>query len=131
MRVAAGWALAGLAHACSDVSDGLLADLAHVCTASGVGAEVQVDALPCSAALAALACDVQQRRAWQASGGDDYELCFTAAAGARDDVQRRLSAVGVAATCIGRIVAGQGVRVLDREGQAWQASQVGYRHFIG
>src|SRR5690606_33363075 len=50
-RVDAGRALAGIANACLDISDGLLADLAHVCRASGCGATVQLDALPASSAL--------------------------------------------------------------------------------
>ncbi len=77
-RVAAGRALRGLARAGIDVSDGLLADLGHVCAASGVGACVRAAALPASPALAA-ACGQDERRVLQLAGGDDYELCFTAA----------------------------------------------------
>src|SRR3546814_15477393 len=71
-----GLALAGLASARVDVSDGLLADLGHVCAARGVGAEIDLDALPASAALAAF--DPDQRHVLQCSGGDAYELTFTA-----------------------------------------------------
>jgi thiamine-monophosphate kinase len=86
-RVALGLALADVAHAAIDVSDGLLADLAHVCKASGVGAEVDVDALPASTALHATFDDAACLEL-QATGGDDYELCFTAAANQRDVVAR-------------------------------------------
>src|SRR5690606_16040244 len=80
-RVALGRALAGIATACVDVSDGVLADLAHVCAASGVGARLELDALPGREVLAAH-FDSGMVRVLQATGGDDYELCFTAPAGA-------------------------------------------------
>lgn len=128
-RVEAGLALAGLAHACIDVSDGLLADLAHVCEASGVGAIVEVDRLPASPALSALAGDAETRRHWQAAGGDDYELCFTAPADRRDTLADALSSAGAAATRIGRIEKGKGVRALLDGGNRWHPRRAGYRHF--
>jgi hypothetical protein len=65
--VAAGHALLRLANAAADVSDGLLADLGHICERSGVGAEVQVDGLPMSPALSAVTAGVEDRRRWQAT----------------------------------------------------------------
>ena len=128
-RVAAGRALAGLAHGCVDVSDGLLADLGHVCARSGVGAEVEVALLPASPALLAACTDPGLRAALQAGGGDDYELCFTAPPGAREAVARALSRAGVAGTRIGRIVAGSDVRALAAGGGPWQPPRAGYVHF--
>jgi len=125
-RIAAGLALAGLASACIDVSDGLLADLGHVCSASGTGAELELDALPVSAALAR-AFALQQRRVLQCSGGDDYELCFTAARGHRDEIEAADAGVGM--TRIGRIVAADAVVVLDGDGNRWQSPQRGFDHF--
>src|SRR5690606_3458633 len=90
-RVAAGLALRDRAHAAIDVSDGLLADLGHVLAASGVGATLWLERLPLSppfrrgvAALAqAGACGDDDLAASIAlCAGDDYELCFTAAADA-------------------------------------------------
>ncbi|MDB6163988.1 MAG: thiL, partial [Xanthomonadaceae bacterium] len=81
-RVAAGRALARIAHACIDISDGLLADLGHLCSAGDVAARFDVDALPASATLRALFTD-ETRRLLQGTGGDDYELCFTAASAQR------------------------------------------------
>ena len=77
-RVALGQALAATdgVHAALDVSDGLLADLGHVLKASGVGAEIDIAALPVAPALQAL--DETSRRDCQLAGGDDYELLFTA-----------------------------------------------------
>lgn len=130
-RIAAGLALAGIAHACIDVSDGLLADLGHVCRASRVGAVLDVDALPASAALLA-AFGVAARRELQATGGDDYELCFTAPKTARPAVEDAMSACGVPATRIGRITADAGKLVLrDAAGEAWSPPRAGYVHFEG
>ncbi len=127
-RVALGLALAGVAHAAIDVSDGLLADLSHVCDASGVGAELDVDALPASSTLLAR-FDKAARRELQASGGDDYELCFTATADRRDAIERigRDAAVGVAR--IGGIVADTGVRAHLVDGGEWRSMHPGYVHF--
>ena len=127
-RIALGLALAGVAHAAIDVSDGLLADLAHVCKASGVGAEVGVEALPKSTALPAAFDDVACLDL-QASGGDDYELCFTAAADQRDAVARIAGDIGIGITCIGRIVSGDGVRAHLADGSQWRPLHAGYVHF--
>ena len=122
-RVALGHALRGIASACIDVSDGLLADLGHLCAASGVGAEVEVDALPVSTALA-VAFDAEARRRLQATGGDDYELCFSAPSGSRAAI-----AALPGTTRIGCIVAGGGVRATTATGQPWQPARAGYQHF--
>ncbi|PZP64054.1 MAG: thiamine-phosphate kinase [Pseudoxanthomonas spadix] len=126
-RVEAGRGLLGVASACVDISDGLLADLGHLCRRSGVGAQVQLEQLPVSRALAGFR--PQLRWAWQAGGGDDYELCFTAAPQRADEVQAALDFAGVPGARIGRIVAGQGVQALDAAGALWQAPRVGYDHF--
>ncbi|MFC7302362.1 thiamine-phosphate kinase [Cognatiluteimonas weifangensis] len=129
-RVAAGLALAGLAHAAIDLSDGLLADLGHVCAASGVGAQIALAALPASPALQA-AFAAPARAALQASGGDDYELCFTAAPAHREAIARLARQTGIAMTRIGRIDADPGVRALDAAGEAWRPAAAGYVHFAG
>lgn len=127
-RVVLGRALRGIANACIDVSDGLLADLGHVCAASGVGAEVEVDALPASPALVALDVDADTRRTWQASGGDDYELCFTASPYRADAVIEAAASSGVAVTRIGRLVAGTGVAARTDAG-IWRPASAGHEHF--
>lgn len=130
-RVEAGLALAGIAHACIDVSDGLLADLGHVCRASRVGAQIDVDALPASDALIA-AFDPPARRELQAAGGDDYELCFTAPKTARLAVQDAMHACDVIATRIGGITADAGkIALRDAAGAEWSPSHAGYVHFEG
>lgn len=127
-RVAFGAALRGIAHACIDLSDGLLQDLGHVCRASGVGAVVELDALPASPALRARSAG-DTLRGEQACGGDDYELCFTAPAAARAQVVQAGEAAGLAVTRIGRIVEGQGVAAVDRDGAPWHPPRSGYAHF--
>ena len=127
-RVAAGRALAGIATACVDVSDGLLADLGHVCARSHVAAHIDVDALPASAALRE-AFGEADRIALQASGGDDYELCFTAPADAGADIGAVSAQLGLRFTRIGRIVAGEGVHPVDAKSQPWSSPRRGYDHF--
>jgi thiamine-monophosphate kinase len=130
-RVDAGLALAGIAHACIDVSDGLLADLGHLCRASRVGAQIDVDGLPASDALIA-AFDPPTRRELQAAGGDDYELCFTAPKTVRLAVEDTMRACDVMATRIGSITADAGNTSLrDAAGVEWSPSHSGYVHFEG
>jgi thiamine-monophosphate kinase len=110
-RIAQGLALRerGLATACMDLSDGLSTDLARLCTASGVAAEVDLDALPEDPRLRE--ADAEYTYRCVVHGGEDYELLFTAAPGTR--VPKRL--LGVKVTQIGRIVkarAGQAQMVL-------------------
>ena len=126
-RIPLGRALRGIATSCIDVSDGLLADLGHVCRASGVGALVEVEGLPASPTLRS-GFDADARRMLQATGGDDYELCFTAPATSREAVIEAASTQAPVAR-IGRIVAGRGVSAVDAQGVAWQPSVAGFRHF--
>ena len=127
-RIALGRALRGIATACIDVSDGLFADLGHVCAASDVGAEVEVAALPASYALRS-AFDIETRRALQAGGGDDYELCFSAPEAARADIERIARETDSAVARIGRIVAGKSVVAHGEHGEPWTPSRKGYAHF--
>ena len=127
-RVAAGLALRGRASACIDVSDGLLADLGHLCTASGVGAEIDAALLPCSPALLG-AFDEAAVRDFALTGGDDYELCFTVPAARMDEVRDDLAKLGCGATRIGHIVAGEGVRVRGADGAWLEPARSGWDHF--
>jgi len=127
-RVRAGLELGGLANACVDVSDGLLADLGHIASRSGVAAQVDVGALPMSDALRG-ALDDTTRTALQAGGGDDYELCFTAPADAHARIDAVSSQLGLRITRIGWITAGEGVHPVDADGQPWSPPRRGYDHF--
>lgn len=127
-RIAAGQALRGIASACIDVSDGLLADLGHVCAASGVGAELDADALPLSSALTTT-FDADTCRQFALTGGDDYELCFTAPPESGKEIIDRLARSGCGVTRAGRIVAGSGVRVLDAGANEIEIVHPGWEHF--
>ena len=93
-RTALGIRLRGVATSAIDVSDGLTGDLGHVLRRSGVGAVVDVDALPRSAVLAAQPMALQ--RECLLAGGDDYELVFTALPSRRDAVAAAAAGAGVA-----------------------------------
>ncbi|MDE2082099.1 MAG: thiamine-phosphate kinase [Burkholderiales bacterium] len=126
-RVALGLALRGLATSAIDLSDGLLGDLGHVLQRSGVGAAVEVDALPCSAVLAAQ--PLALRRTCLLAGGDDYELLFTADPAQRDAVRAAGAGAGVAVTRCGRIEAEPGLRLRDADGHAVAGPFRGFDHF--
>ncbi len=126
-RVALGQALRGVASSAIDLSDGLVGDLGHVLRRSGVAAVLDIDALPRSETLRQQPPDVQ--RLCLLSGGDDYELLFSAPAAAHRDVVAAARAAGVAVSCCGRIEAGSGLRVVDRSGAAVQAPLAGFDHF--
>jgi thiamine-monophosphate kinase len=112
-----------------DISDGLVADLGHICEVSGVGATVEVRWLPISpAARAAIAAD-PLRIAAVLGGGDDYELLFTAPASAEHNIAALVKEVDVPITKIGRIEAGAGVTVLDWQGAVMTVKATGYLHF--
>ncbi len=128
-RIEAGLALAHVAHACIDISDGLLADLGHLCVASKAGAEIDVDAAPSSAAFVSLFDLYEQRRPLQMNGGDDYELCFTASTDVRDVIAEISTRCDTLMTRIGRMVAGESVRTFRADRSEWIAHHTGYNHF--
>lgn len=128
-RLALGARLSGIAHAAIDVSDGLVADLAHICECSKVGAEVEAERLPLSpAAQAALDAD-RSLRSVVLTGGDDYEIAFTAGPEAAGQVAELAAALALPLTRIGRITAGAEVRVVDDAGADVVLGARGYRHF--
>ncbi len=118
-RLAIGRQLVGLASAAIDVSDGLLGDLRKLLEASGVGAQIDVDKVPLSAALRAR-FDADEQRRLALTGGDDYELCFTGA----EEALAGLDGV----TAIGRITAAAGLEC-RLDGAIVDVDDSGYRHF--
>lgn len=128
-RVALGRLLAQqrIAHAAIDISDGLVGDIGHILKLSGVGAMLDVDALPAGPVLAG--CAQQWRRAYAAAGGDDYELCFTAPASAREAVLAAGAQSGTPVTRVGRIEAEPGLRLVDAHGAPLALRVQGFDHF--
>ncbi len=127
-RVAAGIAVRGIASASIDVSDGLLADLGHVCAESGVGAAIDLESVPLSAEiLSALPRHMAQLLAL--SGGDDYELCLTVPREHLETALVALRGAGCAPHLVGRVTAEPGVQVLDAAGMDVTPRQRGYEHF--
>lgn len=126
-RLALGGALAGVAHAAIDVSDGLSGDLGHMLTASRVGARVQVDALPLSPDLARLPQALQ----WDCmiNGGDDYELLFCAPEQARAQIARVSQACHTPVTRIGSIQTEPGLVWVNHEGTPLSLSSRSFDHF--
>jgi thiamine-monophosphate kinase len=141
-RVALGLALHGIASSAIDISDGLMADLGHLLDASNVGAELDVQAMPVSNTLLALsranahpspACGrgvggeggvLQQ---CVLSGGDDYELCFTAPLARHTDIMRISEQLALPLTRVGRIIAEHALR--DTSGNPINQESNGYDHF--
>jgi thiamine-monophosphate kinase len=113
--------LARVATACIDVSDGCLQDLGHLCRASNVGAIVQSNALPLDSGFhtACLALGAEPFEL-ALTGGEDYELLFTAPRSAEADS---------IATAIGTTVESGGVRAVDADGATLPISASGFRHF--
>ncbi|MGA7749932.1 MAG: thiamine-phosphate kinase [Gallionella sp.] len=143
-RVALGLALRGIANCAIDISDGLLADLGHILECSNVGAGIQFDTLPVSDVLRSLSrADAHPSPASERevegegslvqrcvlSGGDDYELCFTAPVMRHADILSISTRLELPLTCIGKVVAGRGCIVHDAAGNTLNLESGGYDHF--
>ncbi|MGV7207755.1 thiamine-phosphate kinase [Oxalobacteraceae bacterium A2-2] len=117
----------GLAHAAIDISDGLVGDLGHILERSGVGATLDLDALPAGDVLATR--DQDLRRRYAAAGGDDYELCFTAPASARAAIVAAAASVATPVARVGAIEAASGLRLTDAGGRPLDLRLDSYDHF--
>jgi thiamine-monophosphate kinase len=123
-RLPTGAALAPLASAMLDVSDGLVQDLGHLCRASRVGAVLELDRLPVAAACRTLG---RRGHLLAATGGEDYELLFTVPATHLPRLAR--AHAGCRVTRIGTVVRGAGVTLRDDDGRTVHASRGGFDHF--
>jgi thiamine-monophosphate kinase len=129
-RIALGLALRGIASSAIDISDGLLADLGHILECSNTAAEVRYDRLPVSPLFASCAegrLELMQRCVL--SGGDDYELCFTAPAAKRDEIELLATRLSLPLSRIGKIVSGRGCKVRAADGSVMTIKESGYDHF--
>lgn len=123
-RIQLGIALRTIAHSAIDISDGLLADLGHILEASALGAEI---AWPNIAHQ--LKAPTEDNYAMVLSGGDDYELCFTAPPSAHEQIVAIGQTLGLPLSCIGHTCQPPGIRVLDAQQQAITLQGKGYDHF--
>ncbi|MGE5465598.1 MAG: thiamine-phosphate kinase [Methanocella sp.] len=130
-RIALGVALRGIARAAIDVSDGLVADLAHICERSRLAAEIELERVPVSS-LMKRSVDARLARNAILTGGDDYELCFTAPASSRAEVERAARSVRVPVARIGAMKkpGRDGTRVtVTSNGRPLKLARAGYDHF--
>lgn len=127
-RLAVGNALVGVASSAIDISDGLVADLGHICEQSSVGARVLLDTVPVSSQVKEY---LQQGGSWDnvIAGGDDYELCFTLSPEKLDLLDGIRQRLDCNLTQVGEIVAGQGVSCITADGTVLEHSGSGYQHF--
>jgi len=122
-----GIALRHFARAAVDVSDGLIADIGHIAARSRVRLQVNADAVPVAGCLSAM----QAAEAVSAAltGGDDYELAFTAAPENRPAIERIGQELDLPLTRVGLVMAGNGVDVVDRTGRPLKIGPAGHDHF--
>jgi thiamine-monophosphate kinase len=119
----------GLATAALDVSDGLVADLGHLCAASGLAAEIVGPDVPLSTPVQRLVERAPTRWATALTGGDDYELVFAVPPGRRDALLSLARELDLSLTCIGQLVDGAGVRVRGPDGGLVETGDAGWQHF--
>lgn len=128
-RLEFGIRLRGLARAAVDISDGLIADLRHICDCSDVGARLETPAVPLSnAAKAALQLE-ETSLVELLTGGDDYELLFTSPETNAPALMGIADELSLEVTCIGSITEGSGLEVVNGKGLPHTIENGGYRHF--
>jgi thiamine-monophosphate kinase len=123
-RLTLGQGLSGMASACMDVSDGLLIDADRLARASGVSVEIEIAAIPLSAAARARGAGPVTC----ATAGDDYELLFTAPAGRAGEVAALADGTRAPLMRIGRVTTGLGVKALDHSGADVTPARLGWEH---
>lgn len=127
-RLEAGQRLAALVGAMMDVSDGLLIDAGRIAAASHVAIDVDLEHLPLSDAYRGHAGEDREARLAAATGGDDYELLFTAPHDRAAAILRLSEELGLAMTRIGRVGPGSGLRLFDAGEQVPLPVRLGYEH---
>jgi thiamine-monophosphate kinase len=129
-RLALGQALRGIATAAADISDGLLGDLQHILKASHVGADLDTSQVLSTLASRAM-CNLPlaTQRMLTLSGGDDYELVFTAPEHARAAIATLSDATDTPITRIGKVNGSQQLRLLDSEGHVLPNEFESFDHF--
>jgi len=128
-RIELGQACLGLARACIDLSDGLFADLGHICKASSVGAAIELDRLPTSAVVQKM-LEGDEAHLAALLGGDDYELCLTVPPAQVSAVETAAASLGIEMTRIGVIEQRSGLHWFNRAGEEIDIPATAYEHFV-
>lgn len=127
-QVELGLGLIQYASACIDISDGLVADLSHLCKASSVSASINSQSLPIHADIKQAYSE--QVRQWALTGGDDYQLCFTVPSSEQEQFERWVSSTKFSVTAIGKMAAlDHNQNYLKIDNQASSITAGGYSHF--
>lgn len=121
--------LASWASSSADISDGLIADCGHIADASGILIELVQKKLPVSQQANELLGRTQSKKHLIWSGGDDYQIIFTAGAAQHANILDMAMNTNTRVTCIGAVKTGSGVHLLDSEGETVQVTSGGYTHF--
>lgn len=127
-RIKLGQTLLSKAHSAIDISDGLIADLNHICQTSQVGAEIFTEYLPLSEPLREQA-NPEEAIKLALTGGDDYELCFTAPKNQREFLAELSQSLYLPLTRIGQVCSGTSVTVREPDGTPVSFKQEGFKHF--
>lgn len=128
-RLTLGARLVGVAKACLDISDGLIADFGHMCEVSRVGVQIEAGDVPLSPAAAAALAGEKASLSDLLTAGDDYELAIAAPPSARSRMTALASQAKTKLTRIGRVVKGRGVTALNPDGSPLRFTSGGFTHF--
>jgi len=123
-RVELGMGLVGIANACIDVSDGLLADVNHIAEQSCKGIHLYLDKIPSPEIK-----NTDDAKRFALTGGDDYELVFCVDTEHHESLVNLMSENDIPITCIGEVVEQKGVRVFDKNNNQLEINKFGYQHF--
>jgi len=119
-RIGLGFRLKDIASSAIDISDGLLQDLKHICTASELGAQIELDKIPTSLSVTPSIADI--------NSGDDYEICFTSSPKNEPLIKEISEELGILITSIGKTDDSMTISVIDKEGYEVPLES-GYKHF--
>lgn len=119
-RMELGVSLRGIATGAMDISDGMAQDLEHICSTSNVGAIIYADKIPTTG---------NQQLTTALSGGDDYELLFTAPPAKKPEIEKLSKELSLKITNVGKITEGSSVKILDEDGKIIKLEKKGFLHF--
>lgn len=131
-RLGLGWALSGVASAAIDISDGLIGDIGHIAARSKVGILIESHRIPISEALAEYVSTKKNKEKAildAAAFGDDYEIAFTAPQSLRRSVEMASNLTKTPITRIGSVKNGEGVTIVDEQGDFLEIEDAGFDHF--